>query len=180
MATKLPNKDIRGFWKEIRSSKATKSKRPHAVDEIEGEYGISEMWQHQFRHRFNGEETSKSGFHVNVGSVEFEPLSAEEICLLSEKLGRTKSVGAYDIPTVVYKYGSPTLFRVIACLFNKISSNTFLPSELMKVLLVPKIKIKTLKSSGSRNYKTITLQKAASKLFGLIFTKQNVAVYVYI
>ena len=35
MASKLADRDTRGFWKEIRSTKATKSKLPHAVDEIE-------------------------------------------------------------------------------------------------------------------------------------------------
>ena len=53
IATKLANRDTRGFWKEIRSTKATKSKLLHAVDEIEGECEITEMWQHQFRHWFN-------------------------------------------------------------------------------------------------------------------------------
>ena len=53
MATKLANRDTRGFWKQMRSTKAAKSKFPHAVDEIEGECEIAEMWQHQFRHRFN-------------------------------------------------------------------------------------------------------------------------------
>ena len=72
------------------------------------------MWQHQFRHRFNCIENLKSNFHANVESVEFEPLSTEEICLLSEKLDRNKSVGANDIPAEIYKYGYPTLFRVLA------------------------------------------------------------------
>ena len=52
MATKLANWDTRGFWKEISSTKATKSKLPHAVDEIEGKHEVAERWQHQFRHRF--------------------------------------------------------------------------------------------------------------------------------
>ena len=34
MATKLAKMDTRGFGKEIRSTKTTKSKLPHAVDEI--------------------------------------------------------------------------------------------------------------------------------------------------
>ena len=100
--------------------------------------------------------------------MELESLSAEEICLLSEKLGRNKSVDADDIHAEVYKYGSPTLLRVLACLFNKVLSNTFLPSVLMKVLLVPLTKKKTLISSDSRNYKLIALPMAATKLFGLI------------
>ena len=75
----------------------------------------------------------KSNFHVNVGSVELEPLSAEEISLLSEKLGRYKSVGADDIPAEVYKNGFPILFCFLACLFNEILGNTFLPREFMKV-----------------------------------------------
>ena len=91
-------------------------------------------------------------------------MSAEEICLLSEKLGRNKSVGADDIPAKVYKYGSPTLFRVLAALFNKMFSNTFLPSEFMKILLIPMIKNKTLAFSGNRNDRPPALQTAASKL----------------
>ena len=71
--------------------------------------------------------------------LEFEPVSTEQICLLSEKLGRNKSVGQDDIPAEVYKYESPTLFRVLACLFNKMWSVTFLPSKFMKVLLVAMI-----------------------------------------
>ena len=69
----LANRDTRGFCKEIRLTKATKSKLPHFVDEIDGECKFAEMWQHQFRHRFNCMKNSKSNFHVNVGSVEFEP-----------------------------------------------------------------------------------------------------------
>ena len=62
MATKLANMNTRGLWKEIRSTKATKSKVPHAVEEIEGEFEIAEMRQHQFRHTFNDIEKSKSNF----------------------------------------------------------------------------------------------------------------------
>ena len=109
IATKLANRDTRGFWGEIRSTRATKSKLLHAVVEIEGECEYAETWQHQFRHRFNCIGNSKSNFYINIGSVEFEPLSTEEICLLSENIGRNKSVGADDIPGEVYKYGSPTL-----------------------------------------------------------------------
>ena len=115
MATKLAKRDTRGLWKEIRSTKITRSKLPHAVDRIEGKCEIAEMWQHHFRHWLNCIENTKSNFHVDVGSVEFEPLSMEEICLLSENLGRNKSVVVDDIPAEVYKYGSPTLFRVPAC-----------------------------------------------------------------
>ena len=43
MATKLAIRDTRCFWKEIKSKKATKSKLPQAVDEIEGECEIAEM-----------------------------------------------------------------------------------------------------------------------------------------
>ena len=53
MATKLANRDSRGFWKEIRLAKATKSKLPHAVDEIESKFEFAEMLQHQFRQRLN-------------------------------------------------------------------------------------------------------------------------------
>ena len=72
------------------------------MDEFEGQFEIAEMWEHQFRHRLNFIENSKSNSHVNVGSVEFEPLSTKEICLLSERLGRNVSVGAGDIPAEVY------------------------------------------------------------------------------
>ena len=109
MATKLASRYTRGFWKEFRLMKATKSKLPHAVDESEGESEIAEMWQHEFRHRFNCIAKSKSNFHVNVGLMEFEPLFTEEICSQSEKLGRNKSVGTDDKPSEVYKYGSPTV-----------------------------------------------------------------------
>ena len=72
------------------------------------------------------------------------------------------------VPTEFYKYESPTLFHVLACLFNKMLSNTFLPSELKKVFLVPMIKNKTLMSSDSRNYRPIALPTAASMLFELV------------
>ena len=63
-----------------------------------------------------------------------EPLSTEEICLLSEKLCSNKLFGADNIPAEVYKYGSPTLFRVLVCLFNKMLSESFLPSEIDETL----------------------------------------------
>ena len=51
MAMKIVYKDTRGFWKEIRPTEATNNKLPHAVDEIEGECEIEDIWQHQFRYR---------------------------------------------------------------------------------------------------------------------------------
>ena len=54
-----------------------------------------------------------------IFTVDFSPLSTEEICLPNEKLGRNKSVGADDIPAKVYKYGPPNLFRVLACFLLK-------------------------------------------------------------
>ena len=86
---------------KIKLTKATKSKLPHAVDETEGECEINEVWQHQFRQRFNCIESSKSNFHINAALVEFEALSSGEVCLLREKLGRNKSVGSDDIPAEV-------------------------------------------------------------------------------
>ena len=77
-------------------------------------------------------------------------LSTEETCLMSEKFGINNSVGADDIPAKVYKFGYPTLFRVLAYLFNKILSKQFLHSEFMKVLLVPMITTKTLIYSDCR------------------------------
>ena len=62
MAARLAYKDARGFWKEIRSTKATKSKFPHAVNETEGEFEFAEMCQYQFRLMFNCIENSKSVF----------------------------------------------------------------------------------------------------------------------
>ena len=74
------------------------------MNDFEGECEIAEMCQNQFRHTLNCMENSKSNFHVNVGSIEIEPLSTKEICLLSGKLGRSKSLGADDIPAEVYIY----------------------------------------------------------------------------
>ena len=53
MATKLANREIMVVWKEVRSTKAIKSKFPQVVGEIEGKCEIAEMWQRQFIHRFN-------------------------------------------------------------------------------------------------------------------------------
>ena len=71
-------------------------------------------------------------------------------------MGRNNSVGEDDIPAEVFRYGSLTLFRVLACLFNKMLSNIFLPIELMKN--------KTLISSDTRNCRPNALPEAASKL----------------
>ena len=103
MAAKLANRDTRCFWKAIRSIKAAQSNFTYAVDENQGQSEIAGKWQHQCRHRFICIENSKSNFHVYVWSVEIEPFSRKEICLLSEKLGRNQSGSADDIPADVYK-----------------------------------------------------------------------------
>ena len=57
-------------------------------------------------------------------------------------------------------------------------SNTLLPSELMKVLLVPNIENKTLVSSDSINYRLIVLPTAARKLFEVIL-QNRMSPYMY-
>ena len=57
-------------------------------------------------------------------------------------------------------------------------SNNFLPSELMKVLLVPMNKNKKIISLDSRSYSPIALPTAASKVFELIF-QNRMSPYIY-
>ena len=91
---------------------------PHAIDDVGGEKSISEMWRKIFSSRFNCVNDPSSLLRCVSVSDNTEAITPVELCLLGEKLSVSKNSGADGIPANVFKYGSATLYEVLAYLVN--------------------------------------------------------------
>ena len=91
-----------------------KHKLSHAVDVVEGEGWIAEMWHNHFKDRFNYLTDSRSNVHLNQEFQVFEHVSAEEICTICKDLVSNKASGEDKIPAEVYKFGSVSRYCVLA------------------------------------------------------------------
>ena len=148
-------------------------KLPNKVDGAEGESDITDLWRQEFSSRFNCIEDSVCNEHLAGGTWPSEPVSVEEVALLGCRLASNKAKGLDDIPAEVFKFASYKLCRLMALLFSLMFKYRYIPKELMKVVLIPIIKNKTLNPGISANYRPIAIPTSASKLLELIISERT-------
>ena len=88
--------------------------------------------------------------------------------MFSERLSSGKSKGYDGIPAEVFKCGSCALFQLMVRLFSLMVKFDFLPAQLMKVVVVPIVKVSTVNASLSANYRPMAIKTAASRFMETI------------
>ena len=176
LSNKLVNGYCKQFWNDVNSMNPRPISLAQCIEGITGKQEIAEMWRNEYRALFNCIEGSKlTG--VLCADSDAEPVTAEEIALLSSSLSTGKAVGRDGIPGEVMKFGSYVLYLWLSKFISQCFNMKYLPDLVMLVLLNPILKSKTGDHSLKSNYRPIAITSSISKLVELII-KERIITYL--
>lgn len=170
LSDKLAFGQSREFWSKIKSESKYQTVLPLRVGEAVGEAGIAQMWTNHFSGLLNStpvdicsKETVDN--YLRLEGSPPDPINEAELSDIFKHLPRNKAIGADDIPNEAFINAPPQLISLFVCLFNSMFQHRVLPSEMMKVILVPLIKNRNGNINDPNNYRPIALATASSKIF---------------
>ena len=171
LAEKLTLKDGgTSFWKDIRKLQPRNKKLPTSIDDKSGENSIAELWKEKFKGVLNCIDLSDD---LVLFNNEFNRMNddiilgvdAYELRSVMKNLKADKAIGKDLIPNEFYKYCDNYCLVILSLFFNAFLSHTFLPSKISDALIVPLLKDKSKDAAASSNYRPISINTAASKIF---------------
>ena len=129
IAEKLKNKQYKNFWKEFRSMNGSCGKRPHTLDDVKWDVNHARLWKLEFQNQLNCVNNSSSVPNECSSTSVYAPVSAEEICMLSQNLGWNKATERDGIPPEVFKKGSAVVYRTFSALVNMMLCKAYIPND---------------------------------------------------
>ena len=177
LSRKLAQKQSKGFWNKIKSESNYHMTLPTRVGEAVGEVDIAAMWTAHFSQLLNStpvDNASKESVtsYLAIEGQAPEPTNDAELTDIFKHLPQNKAIGADDIPNEAFIYAPPILISFFVRLYNAMFLHRILPTQMMKVILVPLIKNKAGDINDPNNYRPIALATASSKIFEkLILTR---------
>ena len=95
-------------------------------------------------------------------------MMGDEVCYAIEKLSMNKACGLDQITAEHLKHACGRIPVLLAMCFTGLLMHGILPDSMLSVLLVPVIKVKTVKISSIENYRPIGLANILSKVLEII------------
>ena len=183
MAECMMNKDVKGYWNEVRQIKGNAKKVPGMVDNISGEKNIAELFANKFSKLYN-----VVGYDHDVMDVISEMINSnlKEDCIneglfTKEQLSaaiKNITIGKADGNAGVYSdhivHGEECLLPFLVKLFNCMIIHGYSPHQMNVGTMIPIPKGKRPNISLSENFRGICLQSMFCKLLDhLIFEKEK-------
>ncbi|CAH2241228.1 jg3292 [Pararge aegeria aegeria] len=106
-------------------------------------------------------------------SIEMEiQFKCKDVAHTIKHMTRGKSPGHDGLSIEHLQYAGPHLPRVLTMLYNICMSHSFMPSEMMRTIVVPIVKNKTGDLADKNNYRPISLATVISKVFDSMLNNQ--------
>ena len=158
------------FWKDIRKASNSKPCLPTCVDGTTGEANIAEMWRKHYNDLFNSVQPKDfdSSLFQDMQYISSYAITKPEVEKYINKLPNAKSAGIDNLAAEHLKYCSSRLHIILSMFFSALLVHGFLPSKMIRTILVPVMKNKCGKLSSKSNFRPIGLSSVFSKLFEYI------------
>lgn len=164
LASKHKNNDFRGFWKQT-SKFNVRPSLPVSVEGVCDPEGIANIFrQHFFVESPLATEGSVSGVEWS-GTTANTRFSAKVVANAIKGMARGRSPGHDGLSIEHLRYAGPHICRLLSLLFNFCVSHSYLPTEMLKTIVVPIVKNKTGDVSSKYNYRPISLATVIAKVF---------------
>ena len=161
LAEKLLEKDVTGFWKEVRALNKGSTLLPCSLEGVSGADNIVELWRQHYSALFNCVNSEPFKVHNCNESISF---TAKEVYQAIAQLADNKASGSDQISAEHLKLASPKLAILLSICFTSLMYHGLLPESLLSVTLVPVIKDKAVKVGSLDNYRPIALASILSKI----------------
>lgn len=165
-ADKLANdcysKNFNQFWKNVNSViKSKKSCLSSKIQDVSGEQNIAELWKSHYATLFN---STRSINHLIESHSDFDDFSIGEVIQVCKELKKNKAKGPDDIAAENILFAHDSIYGVLTHFMNAMVRTSTLPSEMLKVAVVPILKKKGLDGTIIKNYRPIALATILSKV----------------
>ena len=166
LAKSLSDKDVNGFWKEVRNINNCNTPLPVSVEGVTGEENIAELWKNHFKELLN----CLNERHIECTTLSLDSeyddikVTVEEIENAIRKLNLNKACGLDGIYAEHLKYADKLLLEKLSSCITSMLTHGVLPDSMISVILVPVIKDKSGKITSKDNYRPIALASVVSKV----------------
>ena len=162
-------KKYKYFWSSAHSMSKNKVPLPSSIDNTTGETEIAKYWRDHYCNLLN---SVKNDRHKNlvlehISQVDFLDnmvVHTSEVEALIKSLSPGKSAGLDGLTSAHLKYAGGRLRVLLSMWLTSILVNSYVPGDLIKVVLVPLLKSKSGLITDSDNYRSIALANILSKL----------------
>ena len=173
LANKFANKNIRGFWNDIKSLNRKRPKLPTTIDGVTGASDICYVWKNKFETLLNrlDDEACAQELRHSLQSMDNTPVlmvTTDELISITKCMASGKSMGKDNIPLEFYKNAPPFILTWLCNFFNAILIHGFIPQTITEVILTPLLKSSLKDPCSSGNYRPIAQATAASKILEYI------------
>ncbi|XP_059045272.1 uncharacterized protein LOC131841057 [Achroia grisella] len=159
------------FW-NLAKKLSPKPSVPVSVNSLSDPKDIADLFKNHFkidpvlqsRVRSDCPGSAKSGVPVHF--------STEEIKHVINSMTRGKSPGHDSLSIEHFQCAGPQLLRVLTLLYNLCVQHSYLPSALMRTIVVPIVKNKNGDLSNKDNYRPISLATIAAKVLDGILERR--------
>ena len=172
LASRLQEGNVYSFWRELRSIQPRTNCLPTRVDGAMTDQEIVKLWETKYSSLLNSvdDERHQNKFEYMMSksrvstSENITMVSAGEIKSIVKDLKCGKAIGLDDIPNEFYKVAPKYVLDWISKIINNLIYHTYVPEQMMKILILPVIKNKMNDPSDSDNYRPIGIGTTMYKI----------------
>lgn len=167
IAASLDTGDYQDFWNKIRQSNACKTSLPQSIGGANGTDEIADMWRQHYSGLFNSvnNESCKDSVMQKLEHINNDfTLSVDDVSDSLKTMKRNKSSLADDISSEHLLHAHKSICVHLSLLLNSMFTHSYIPSQMMKVVLIPLVKNKNGDITDNRNYRPIAIATATSKI----------------
>ena len=169
IANKYKDKNMQGFWRDIKSLSDNKASLPTRVDEARSCEDICNVWKAKFSEVLNtvNDEESSTELQQRLQTMDdtaAHQVTPAELVTLIDDLSASKTPGTDNIPSELYKLAPPSLIMWLCSFFNAVFSHEHVPGSITRVMLIPLLKSSLKDPCCSANYRPIAIATTASKI----------------
>ncbi|CAH2093831.1 unnamed protein product [Euphydryas editha] len=162
--------NFKGFWKHTNRMNSVPS-LPVSVSGVCETDKIANLFRDHFVVK-SPKGPSQSVLNVGASRELGIQFSYEEVSCAIKSMTRGKSPGHDGLSIEHLQYAGSHLVRLLAMMYNICMSHSFMPSEMLRTVVVPIVKNKTGDLSDKNNYRPISLATVISKVFDSLLNAQ--------
>ena len=168
MANRFLGKSSKDFWKEIKKVNGKGPCISNNINNVSGEKRIADLWGEHYQKLLNLHKMVPMQFdnHVQKESVQ---LSVNEVFDNICKMKKGISPGCDGISAEHFIYAHCSIACVVTLLLNACIMHQFLPSGIMKTIIVPIVKDSKEDITSQDNYRPIAIATVLSKIIESVF-----------
>ena len=159
----------KALWGEINKKKNINTQHSDCIEGTSGGDAICALWRNHFLRIFNDDSHPAT---VPIQGYCYDTIKVVDVREAIKNINSNSSPGHDGVTPQHLINAHPVLFVLLSLLFTCCFKHSFLPDELLRVMLVPIIKDKNGDISSSNNYRPISLSTIFSKVLESIMLKK--------